>query len=257
MPGPSGPDLLPKLVLGYVSSRDLGCSMNEASKTRRLWTDLELGILQGEGIDIGCGPDPVMPGVRPFDVEHGDANVITRFVNERYDFVFSAHCLEHMHDPRAAILEWWQLVRPGGHLFFIVPDEDLYEQGVWPSVFNSDHKATFRMSAGPSWSGVSFNVFDLVALLPGGELVDARLQDQNYDRSYLRRRGCPWPRARLFATIRWKLLKLFKKLRIPARLYWFATVFGVPIDQTIGDAAAQIQVIVRKTATAKAAAPGA
>jgi SAM-dependent methyltransferase len=103
--------------------------MNEASKTRRVWTELELGILRGKGIDIGAGADPVLPGVRQFDREHGDANAISRHVAEQFDFVFSAHCLEHMHDPREAILEWWKLVRPGGHLFFIVPDEDLLRAG--------------------------------------------------------------------------------------------------------------------------------
>jgi SAM-dependent methyltransferase len=228
--------------------------MDEASKTRRLWTDREIGILQGKGIDIGCGKDPVLPGVRPFEVEHGDANVITRYVKETFDFVFSAHCLEHMHDARSALLEWWQLVRPGGHLFLIVPDEDLYEQGIWPSVFNSDHKSTFTLARRPSWSRVSVNVLDLVALLPDGDLVDARLHDQGYDRSYLRTRPCPRFWARMMSTVRWKLLKLAAKLKISARFNWFAKVFNVPIDQTVGDAAAQIQVIVRKRGDAPPAA---
>ena len=221
--------------------------MNEASKTRRLWTDWELAFLRGEGIDIGCGDDPVLPDVRRFEVEHGDANVITRHVTDTFDFVFSAHCLEHMRDPAAAIVEWWKLVRPGGHLFFIVPDEDLYEQRTWPSLFNVDHKATFTTSRRErSWSPVSFNVFDLVSLLPGAELIDVRLQDQHYDRRYLRRRRCPRLWSGLLTIVRWKALKYARWLGLRAHLNWFATVFQVPIDQTIGEASAQIQVIVHK-----------
>jgi SAM-dependent methyltransferase len=209
---------------------------------------LELDILRGDGIDIGCGEDPVLPGVRPFDVQHGDANVISQHVHETFDFVFSAHCLEHMHDPRAAILEWWKLVRPGGHLFIIVPDEDLYEQRVWPSIFNHDHKATFTLSQDPSWSPVSVNVFDLVRLLPDGATVDIRLQDRGYNRSLMRHRQCSRILARMFVFLRWKVLKYLRALRIEVGLNWFATVFNVPIDQTIRGAAAQIQVIVRKRA---------
>src|SRR5688572_21561437 len=129
--------------------------MDETSKTRATWGDLERSVLRGRGIDIGCGPDPVMPEVCRFDVDDGDANVITRHVREQFDYVYSSHCLEHMRDPRAALREWWQLVKPGGHLFFIVPDEDLYEQGMFPSRFNADHKATFTVSKTSSWSPVS------------------------------------------------------------------------------------------------------
>ncbi|NCY22868.1 class I SAM-dependent methyltransferase, partial [bacterium] len=103
--------------------------MNEATKSKAHWGDLEFGILRGKGIDIGCGADPVTQDAQRFDLQHGDANKITQHVKEQFDFVFSSHCLEHMHDPQDALREWFQLVKPGGHLFFIVPDEDLYEQG--------------------------------------------------------------------------------------------------------------------------------
>jgi SAM-dependent methyltransferase len=159
--------------------------MNEATKLKALLTDEEWTWFQGEGIDIGCGPDPILPGVRRFDMEHGDANVITRHVAETFDFVFSSHCLEHMHDPRAALAEWWKLVRPGGRLIFVVPDEDLYEQGVFPSRFNSDHKATFTLSKRRSWSARSVNVLDLARGLPGAEILKLELHDLNYDRRLL------------------------------------------------------------------------
>jgi SAM-dependent methyltransferase len=156
--------------------------MDETSKSRRIWGPLEWSVLSGSGIDIGCGPDPVTPEVRKFDLGDGDANEITRYVRETFDFVYASHCLEHMHRPKEAILEWWKLVKPGGHLFFLVPDEDLYERGVFPSIYNPDHKATFTISKRESWSPVSLNVLDLASSLPDSQLVSLQLQDHGYDR---------------------------------------------------------------------------
>ena len=119
---------------------------NETSKTKKIWTDSEVKYLIGNGIDIGCGKDPVFDTVQPFDLEHGDANRISEYIKEPKDFVFSSHCLEHMKDPYLALKEWFKILKPGGYLFILVPDEDLYEQGVFPSRFNSDHKWTFTIS---------------------------------------------------------------------------------------------------------------
>jgi 2-polyprenyl-3-methyl-5-hydroxy-6-metoxy-1,4-benzoquinol methylase len=79
-------------------------------------------------------------------VVDGDANEISRFVSEQFDYVYSSHCLEHTRNPRTTILDWWKLVKPDGHLFVMIPDEDPYEQGVFPSRFNDSHKATFTIS---------------------------------------------------------------------------------------------------------------
>ena len=107
--------------------------MNETSKTLSVWTKKEMQFIAGRGIDIGCGSDPVTSSVKRFDIEDGDANNITAFVDETFDFVFSSHCLEHMNNPYNALHEWWRLVNLEGYLIFIVPDEDLYEQGNFPS----------------------------------------------------------------------------------------------------------------------------
>jgi SAM-dependent methyltransferase len=160
--------------------------MGEASKTLKAWGPAEKAIMSGKGIDIGCGPDPITPDVQRFDMGDGDANEITKYVKGQFDFVFSSHCLEHMRKPREALHEWWKLVKPGGHLIFIVPDEDLYEQGIFPSRFNRDHKATFTLSKARSWSPVSINVLDLARSLPNSQLVSLVLQDHNYNRRRLK-----------------------------------------------------------------------
>ena len=203
-------------------------------------------MLRGRGIDIGCGPDPIAPDVRPFDLADGDANEISRFVHEQFDYVYSSHCLEHMRDPRAALLEWWKLVRPGGHLFFIVPDEDLYEQGVWPSRFNADHKATFTIAKPASWSPVSVNVRDLAQSLPGGETVKLALRADGYDHR-LRRDGPDRPPAwpQHLAIRAYHFLRRLGLPRIALLDQFKARYFA--LDQTAEpDRLAQIECIVRK-----------
>ena len=53
---------------------------NEASKTKALWGDFEWSLLQGRGLDIGPGDDPITVSVETFDIEDGDANRLTEFV---------------------------------------------------------------------------------------------------------------------------------------------------------------------------------
>lgn len=164
--------------------------MTETFKTIAQWSDYEKSLVQGSIIDIGCGSDPISPSARCFDVDDGDANYITKFIHETYDCVYSSHCLEHMVDARLALEEWWKLVKPGGHLILTVPDEDLYEQGEFPSRFNSDHKWTFTISKRCSWSPVSINLLNLAQSLPNIKIISIELQDANYDRSLLKHGSC-------------------------------------------------------------------
>jgi SAM-dependent methyltransferase len=99
--------------------------------------------------------------------------------DDSVDFVHSSHCLEHMRDPVEALQNWFRVLRPGGHMVCVIPDEDLYEQGQFPSSFNADHKWTFSLWKAASWSDKSVNVFDLLPRLGGAaqvlklELLDA------------------------------------------------------------------------------------
>lgn len=221
--------------------------MNETSKTRNVWSDTERSILFGHGIDIGCGDDPLSENVRTFDLKDGDANHITDYVREQFDFVFSSHCLEHMHDPKMAILEWWKLVKPGGHLFIIVPDEDLYEQGVFPSRFNPDHKATFTLCKQLSWSPRSFNVLDLAMSLPFSELVSLKLQDNKYNKTLWKFGNVKKPPK--FLTFLFRFYYALLRRRFFFRLNFIERLHStyLIVDQTMmPDVLAQIQLIVKK-----------
>ena len=228
--------------------------MFEATKTRMLRGDaFARRYFSGAVLDIGCGPDVVVPAARPFDLEHGDANRILDFLPpESFDCVHSSHCLEHMFDPTRALEQWWALVRPGGFLIVVVPEEDMYEQGVWPSHFNSDHKATFRLDRPTSWSPVSYDIRALANALPHSSIVECAVQDQAYDRRLMRNTSMDRKKFLLkIGTRREVVFRAMMKQGLPVYrlsrlLDGFEHMLGKPVDQTLGDALAQIQVIVQK-----------
>lgn len=148
--------------------------MYEAGKAvlRRLYHSAAyLHYFRGKGIDIGAGNDPLaayaalfplITSIRLWDVQDGDAQKMEGVKDQTFDFVHSSHCLEHLHDPFEGLANWVRITKPGGHLVLTFPDEDLYEQGVFPSTFNPDHKHTFTIAKAESWSKVSVNVTDMV-----------------------------------------------------------------------------------------------
>jgi SAM-dependent methyltransferase len=126
----------------------------------------------GDGIDIGAGPDsiaqyyelfPLMKSCRSWDMPDGDAELMDSIKDNTFDFVHSSHCLEHMRNPSIALDNWLRILKPGGHMICLIPDEDLYEQGKFPSTFNADHKHTFTIHKRKSWSKDSINLFNLLS----------------------------------------------------------------------------------------------
>lgn len=155
---------------------------NESSKARqrRLNEGYSSKYFKGAGIDIGCGEDPLTPDCRKWDLEQGDAQELVGIDRSSFDWVYSSHCLEHLRHPWLALARWWEVLRPGGILMVVVPDEDLYEQGCWPSRFNHDHKWTFTIHKTKSWSPVSLNLLQLASSLPDHKVITCRLCDQGY-----------------------------------------------------------------------------
>ena len=168
--------------------------MKECSKSiaRRLAdADFTNRYFVGEGLDVGGKPDPLAlylelfpraAAIRTWDREDGDAQQLAGVADERYGFVHASHCLEHLHDPREGLANWFRVVAPGGHLVVTVPDEDLYEQGTFPaSAANRDHRHTFTIWKARSWSPASINVLDLVpALGPRAQVVRLALLESTY-----------------------------------------------------------------------------
>jgi SAM-dependent methyltransferase len=135
----------------------------------------------GDGIDIGGKPDPLtlyadlfplIRSIKTWDWEDGDAQFMAGVPDEVYDFVFASHCLEHLVDPMEGLRNWFRILKPHGHIVLNVPDEDLYEQRVFPSRFNRDHKTTWTVHKQRSWSNASRNIVDIAMGL--GAAADIR-----------------------------------------------------------------------------------
>lgn len=167
--------------------------MKECSKSifRRLAdSNFTRSYFAGNGLDIGGKPDPLalyselfcrMESVRTWDIEDGDAQFLQGIADGSYDFVHSSHCLEHLRDPVEGLKNWFRVVKPNGYLVITVPDEDLYEQGVFPSTFNSDHKWTFTVWKEKSWSPKSINLLVLASELgPQADIVKIELLHATY-----------------------------------------------------------------------------
>ena len=167
--------------------------MKECSKSiQRRLTDSNFlrCYFVGNGLDIGGKPDPLVlykdlfpliTEVRTWDWEDGDAQFLAGVSESSYDFIHSSHCLEHLVDPRQGLLHWLRVIREGGHLVITIPDEDMYEQGIFPSTFNRDHKWTFTIYKSKSWSSSSINIFDLLKDLgPQAEVIKIEQINSTY-----------------------------------------------------------------------------
>jgi SAM-dependent methyltransferase len=167
--------------------------MKECSKSiqRRLAdSNFVRKYLVGDGVDIGGKPDPLslykelfplIESVRTWDWEDGDAQFLNGVADGEFGFVHSSHCLEHLVDPAEGLRNWLRVVSEGGYLVITVPDEDLYEQGVFPSTFNRDHKWTFTIFKSISWSDRSLNLLDMVRELGAtAEVVRIEQLSANY-----------------------------------------------------------------------------
>jgi SAM-dependent methyltransferase len=232
--------------------------MDEADKTKKIRGPEFLDkYFSGKVLDIGCGDDLVVPNAAPFDQEQGDAqNILDYLKPSTFDCVHSSHSLEHMRDVPKALEQWWQLVKPGGSMIIVVPDEDLYEQGVWPSLFNRDHSATFRLNKRDSWSPVSYDLGEVCAVLSGAEVISLEQQDIGYDHS-LKRHGLG-RQGKFFMRLNRSIIKrlnrkqeLLQKLglnfeSVKYKVNLISVKLGALIDQTLEDAVAQIQIVLRK-----------
>ena len=227
--------------------------MKESSKTNQIRPEEFFNTyLKGKVIDIGGGSDAVTENAEVFDLEHGDAQHILKYKHkESYDCVYSSHCLEHMQDVPLALSKWWKLVKPEGYMIIVVPQEDLYEQKIWPSVFADEHLATFRLQTEKSWSPASYDIFDLAQNLPNSSIISAELQDLNYDYSLLGKRLGKGARK----IYKWRKSKNKIKRFISESIYdllhdnyWVNSnnKSGIPIDQTAWNALAQIQIVIKK-----------
>jgi SAM-dependent methyltransferase len=215
--------------------------VNEASKTMLYYSGLLDPIFEGRSIlDIGAGKDPIKQDARIFDLEEGNAEDVSLYGLGKFGCVFSSHCLEHMTDPVKALKSWWDLVETNGYLVVIVPEENLYEQGNFPSIFNGDHKATFRLGIEKSWSTNSFEVIELISHLENATVKYCKVQNDGYsyfDQNFrFKLKGF----RKTLRRVNWRIYLQVEKIMFQFRLW--------PVDQTAkpDQRLAQIMFILQK-----------
>lgn len=94
-------------------------------------------LLQGNGLDIGCNrKDWAFPGAKMIDLEINDEWDAFNLPNEKYDYIFSSHCLEHINDWVGALDYWGKHLKAGGVMFLYLPH---YSQTYWRPWNNRKH----------------------------------------------------------------------------------------------------------------------
>ena len=141
---------------------------------------------RGTVLDLGCGPSKAFPhfigvdsgadeklfGVQMNpDIRIPDCAKLDLFASQSVDAVFSSHLLEHIEDYRAALKEWWRVIKPGGYLCLYLPHKELYPN-VGTEGANPDHKHDFMPD----------DIIDAMRAFGGWDLV--RNEDRNKNIEY-------------------------------------------------------------------------
>lgn len=141
-------------------------------------------IFVGRGIDVGPENDLLpVEGVIGFDQAQGNAEKLDEyFPSDHFDYLHASQCLEHMRDPRCAILRWIRIVKPKGYLVITVPDIGAFERLNYPSRWNPDHRSSWStIYLGSSFPIHIFLPQFYLELEPLVECVLSRYVEVNYN----------------------------------------------------------------------------
>ena len=103
------------------------------SETSKVRTAIWPWVKDGEGLDVGCGVDKVHPECTGLDVERrpgaiqGSAEKLP-FEDDKFDWVYSSHCLEHLDNPEKAVAEMARVLKPAGTLVLYLPYAYWYDK---------------------------------------------------------------------------------------------------------------------------------
>lgn len=142
---------------------------------------------RGLGLDLGCGQYKTYPhfigvdngnhaqfgwNIKP-DVFVESCEKLDVFASQSMDFVFSSHLLEHIHDFKGALKEWWRVIKTGGYLVLYLPHKEFYPNIGQPGA-NPDHKHDFYPQ----------DIIDVMSDLKGFDLVENEERNEGYEYSF-------------------------------------------------------------------------
>jgi SAM-dependent methyltransferase len=89
-----------------------------------------LAALGHEGVGTERASDHPRAGAARSGLEIRDGDLTDgSLAGARFDLCIYWHVLEHLHDPRASLLEAWRLIKPGGRLVVAVPNLESIQAG--------------------------------------------------------------------------------------------------------------------------------
>lgn len=98
-------------------------------------------ICEGKGYDIGCmKKEWSFPNSIPIDINFDDEFDALNLPDEKVDYIYSSHCLEHINDWVDVLDYWWTKLKNGGTLFLYLPH---YDQEYWRPWNNRKHVNIF------------------------------------------------------------------------------------------------------------------
>jgi ADP-heptose:LPS heptosyltransferase len=168
------------LELGRVRSA-LG-RLFVVSETSKVRSQVLPYLVGDHGVDVGCGPyEKITPEAVGVDALGSgaqvevDLNYDFPFAPGSLDWVWSSHCLEHLHDYRAVLLQWWLAIKPGGVLGLYLPHRDYYD-----NAWNADHKHAFTQDMVAEVLTDAFDAEILVNVLDVDDVPLAARPDRHY-----------------------------------------------------------------------------
>jgi ubiquinone/menaquinone biosynthesis C-methylase UbiE len=114
---------------------------------------LFLEYCKGNGLDIGYGGSPINNTAICFDLpkdkryswvgespQHieGSAEDLSIFADNALDYAFSSHLIEDFTDTYEILKEWTRIIKIGGYLCLLFPDQQRYEK--ISKTINTAHK---------------------------------------------------------------------------------------------------------------------
>jgi len=104
---------------------------------------------KGIGYDIGCmKKEWSFPNSIPIDLDFPDEYHALNLPQKDVDYIFSSHCLEHIHEWVDVLEYWHNVLKIGGVLFLYLPH---YNQEYWRPWNNRKHYNIFTVEILRDW----------------------------------------------------------------------------------------------------------